>query len=72
MSIDFNQATSIVQLELGRYRAHTDASWQQGRGVFGGLLLALVARASAAHGPGHRLRSVSMEFIAPGSVRVTS
>ena len=65
MSLDFNLATSLVQLDPGRYRAETDASWQQGRGVFGGLLLALVVRASAAHGPSHRLRSLSMEFVAP-------
>ena len=65
MSLDFNMATSLVHLAPGRFRAQTDASWQQGRGVFGGLLLALVARASAAHGPAHRLRSISMEFVAP-------
>jgi acyl-CoA thioesterase len=65
MAIGFEISSQIKELDRDRYLAHTNSSWQQGRGVFGGLLLALVARSAQASCPDRRLRSLSMEFVAP-------
>ena len=65
MSLGFDVSSRITPDGEGSYRAQTDSSWQQGRGVFGGLLLALVVRSAQAAGQGQRLRALSMEFVAP-------
>lgn len=63
----------------GTFSGSIDGSWYQGRGVFGGLVLALLARsmdrAIAARERGRLLRSVTVQFCAPmpdtpGRVRV--
>ncbi|MFT3714162.1 MAG: thioesterase family protein [Archangium sp.] len=39
--------------------------WQQGRGAFGGFVMAAVVRALEAHAPGRPLRSLTSELFAP-------
>lgn len=73
----FFQATRLTPLGGGRHRVECDASWKQGRGVYGGLTAALFVRALEAEAAGgQRLVRVTISFTAPlpegpAEVRVT-
>lgn len=45
MTTDLSQASAIEALGNGRFRGVVPDGWQQGRGAFGGLVLALLLRA---------------------------
>lgn len=51
----------------GRYCAHLDDSWHQGRGAYGGLVGAVLASAMEQHvaDPRRRIRSLTLHFAAP-------
>ena len=76
--LHFDESTtpSPVDSTSGRSRCSIAKGWSQGRGVYGGVLLAQVARAAqqrlrdvsdAAEPPTRRLRSINMSFLAPVS-----
>lgn len=45
MTSEFERASTVEEIEKGRFRAIVPEGWQQGRGAFGGLALALLLRA---------------------------
>ncbi|MCU1282773.1 MAG: TesB-like acyl-CoA thioesterase 1 [bacterium] len=45
MSSDLAVASAVSEIAPGRYRATIPDAWQQGRGAFGGLVLAILLRA---------------------------
>lgn len=61
------QASAVRQVEPGRFLAEVPASWQQGRGAFGGLVLAILARAleQTEPDPARRMRTLSGEICGP-------
>ncbi len=62
----FHEATQLTALGAGRYGVIGDASWAQGRGIYGGLVAALFARALEREaGPGQRLVRMTTAFTAP-------
>ena len=62
----FVEATTLVPLEKGVFGVTLDASWLQGRGVYGGLGAAILARALEAEAPkGQRLVRLTAAFTAP-------
>ncbi|MBX7197448.1 MAG: thioesterase family protein [Sandaracinaceae bacterium] len=62
----FRDASSLERLARGRFRASADASWAQGRGLYGGLVAALLARALEAEAPsGQRIARMTVCFTAP-------
>ena len=62
----FDEATQLTALGAGRYAAIGDASWAQGRGIYGGLVAALFARALEQEaGAGQRLVRMTTAFTAP-------
>jgi acyl-CoA thioesterase len=61
----FLRATALAPLGAGRFGADVDAGWAQGRGVYGGLVAALLVRAIEASAPaGHRLVRLTTSFCA--------
>lgn len=67
MTSAFEQGSSITSLGGGRFVADIPDGWQQGRGAFGGLVLATLLRAiEAAEGDRARItRSLSGELCGP-------
>lgn len=69
--LDFTTLTTAVAIGPGRFRADIPDGWQQGRGAFGGLVLALLTRAatavadSAGDGVGRPLRSLTATLCGP-------
>lgn len=67
---------SIITPELtspGRYRCDLPEGWKQGRGLFGGLVTAVMTRALEAQAPDRPLRSLTAELcgpLQPGEVQV--
>ena len=49
----------------GRYALDLPDGWQQGRGLFGGLVTGLMVRALELHRPGRPLRSLTAELCGP-------
>jgi hypothetical protein len=67
----FDSFLSLEALTDGRLRAVLPDGWQQGRGLYGGLVCALFVRAMEAATPGRPLRSLTAELcgpVAPGEV----
>lgn len=64
----FDRALDWERTEDRTYRGSIDDSWVQGRGVFGGMVLALFERGFArshGHGSARPLRSITCSFCAP-------
>src|SRR5512140_3761693 len=55
------------RVDLGRWRVEFPDSWQQGRGAFGGLVLAAIIRSIEAElaDPARALRTLTAEFCGP-------
>jgi acyl-CoA thioesterase len=64
MSNTFEAASRLVPGEAGRLKGSLDASWGQGRALFGGIQAALLVRAcdSALADPARQLRTLSVGF----------
>lgn len=64
---DLDAHLALTTLDAGRFRADIPDGWQQGRGAFGGLVVALLARAAeaTAGGPDRPLRSLTAELCGP-------
>lgn len=61
-------------LSPGKLRATVPEGWKQGRGIFGGLVTALMTRALEAQAPGRPLRSLTAELcgpLQPGEVKLS-
>ncbi|HVP59782.1 MAG TPA: thioesterase family protein [Myxococcaceae bacterium] len=67
MLADFEQASAIRPSGPGTYEACVPDGWQQGRGAFGGLVYALLARAmeAAVGDPARRLQTLAGDIAAP-------
>lgn len=65
--MSFREASAVERQGEGRYRCNTPEGWQQGRGVFGGLVLGTLARVMGeeVRGEGRALRSLGGEVCAP-------
>ncbi|HWM86859.1 MAG TPA: thioesterase family protein [Kofleriaceae bacterium] len=65
--VDFDRLITPAQLAPGRFSIDVPDRWQQGRGAFGGLVLAMLERAaeSAAADPSRQLRSLSAQIVGP-------
>lgn len=63
----FEQASAVERVAPLRFRATIPDGWQQGRGAFGGLVLATLARAMEASddAPGRRLRTLTGDLCGP-------
>jgi hypothetical protein len=63
----FEEAVALVRRDRGTFEAQIPDGWQQGRGAFGGLSLALMMRAIEASEPdaSRHLRTLSAEICAP-------
>lgn len=71
---DFNEATTVKQVEPGHFDVDIDGTWSVGDVPNGGYLLALILRAVAAESPHPHPVSTSAHFVAPpsrGPARVT-
>jgi len=64
---DLDAILALTPLDDGRLRAEVPDGWQQGRGAFGGIVVALLARAAgvAAGGPDRPLRSLTAALCGP-------
>jgi acyl-CoA thioesterase len=64
---DLTTATTPTRLDADRFRADIPEGWQQGRGAFGGLVLATLARAIEAveASPERTLRTLTAEIAGP-------
>lgn len=67
MTDDIARVTTPLRLDEGRFAFDVADGWQQGRGAFGGLVLAAMARALEQHvaQPGWPLRALNAEIFAP-------
>jgi hypothetical protein len=67
MSSPFTLATTLQATGPGSFLAHIPEGWQQGRGAFGGLVLALLTRAleQTDADPSRRVRVLSGEICGP-------
>jgi len=67
MSSEFDRGSHVESLGDGRYSAHIPDGWQQGKGAFGGLVLATLLRAVEHAEPEaeRTLRSIAGEICAP-------
>ena len=67
MSNDFDRGSHVEPLGGGQYRAQIPDGWQQGKGAFGGLILAALLRAIEHEEPEKErtLRALSGEICAP-------
>lgn len=75
--IDFDQLVAPAPLGPGRFSIDVPDGWQQGRGAFGGLVLAMMARAAEATAadPSRVLRSISAQIVGPvqpGAAAITT
>lgn len=64
------QASRLERVDEGAYAWRVPDGWQQGRGAFGGLVIAALARAALAteRDPARRLRSLTAELCGPAQV----
>jgi hypothetical protein len=64
---NFAKATAVSLLQPGLFAAHVPDGWQQGRGAFGGLVLATLTRAMDASvgAPERQLRVLTGEILGP-------
>jgi acyl-CoA thioesterase superfamily protein/acyl-Coa thioesterase superfamily protein len=67
VSSDFFAATALERIAPSSFRAQIPDGWQQGRGAFGGLVLAILLRAMEAAEPdrGRSARTVSGDLCGP-------
>lgn len=63
----FQAASQLTPLGDGRFYVHVDDTWAQGRGVYGGMVAALLARAlvTLVDAPDRHLRTLTVQFVAP-------
>ena len=61
----FDELTRIAPTGAGRFTAQLPGGWLQGRGLFGGLVTAVLIRALEASAPGRALRSLTAELCGP-------
>jgi Thioesterase-like superfamily len=68
--VSLGRASELVARGEGRYEANVPDGWQQGRGAFGGLVMALLCRAARAEeaDAARRLRVVNAEIVGPVGV----
>lgn len=74
----FERASAVTPFDDGAFRVDIPDGWQQGRGAFGGLVLAALLRAMQAHesDPARRTRALTGELCGPvqpgeATIRVT-
>ncbi len=67
MTNDFTLASSVTRTNDGHFAIDVPSGWEQGRGAFGGLVVAALARAVIASEPdeARTLRTVSLEILSP-------
>ncbi|MEM9195223.1 MAG: thioesterase family protein [Myxococcota bacterium] len=66
MDASFAAVSTVKREAPGRYQAHVPPGWEQGRGIYGGLVFALLARAIEAEAdPDRTIRSLSGEIPEP-------
>ena len=67
MDVDLSQASHLEALAPGRFAWQVPDGWQQGRGAFGGLVLAALLRAMEAVEPdrGRVTRSLTGDLCGP-------
>lgn len=67
MTTDLEQASAVTALGEGRFHAVVPDGWQQGRGAFGGLVLALLLRAieRSEPDPGRSTRTLTGDLCGP-------
>lgn len=67
MTTDLSQASAVEALGNGRFRSVVPDGWQQGRGAFGGLVLALLLRAieRSEPDPARRTRTLTGDLCGP-------
>ncbi len=61
----FDVLTALTSLGDGRFAADLPDGWQQGRGLFGGIVTAVLVRALEASAPDRALRSLTSELCGP-------
>jgi hypothetical protein len=69
----FDVVVAPELVSAGRYRLTLPEGWKQGRGLFGGLVTAVIARALETQVPDRALRSLTAELcgpLMPGEVKV--
>ena len=76
-SIDFDTLVTPAPLSPGRWSIEVPDGWQQGRGAFGGLVLAMLERAAeaAAGDPARQLRELSAQIVGavqPGMAEISA
>jgi hypothetical protein len=64
-SLPIDVLSAVPTLEAGRARVEIPDGWQQGRGLFGGLVAALQIRALEQVAPDRPLRSLTSELCGP-------
>ena len=64
---EFDRISAVTPVGAGRFSVEVPDGWQQGRGAFGGLVLALLTRAAEAvvADAGRPLRALSGEIVGP-------
>lgn len=67
MSTTFDQATHLIARDDVEFLVQLDASWSIGRGVYGGLLSALLLKAFDQRASLGRPRSLTVQFCAPAT-----
>lgn len=60
-----SELLSLEAIDVGVWRADFPDEWQQGRGLFGGLVTGALVRALEHHRPERRLRSLTAELCGP-------
>jgi acyl-CoA thioesterase len=65
----FQEASQLTALGGGRFAGTVDDTWTQGRGVYGGMVAALLTRALVAmvDAPDRHLRTLTVQFVAPAT-----
>jgi hypothetical protein len=61
----FDELTRLEPKGASRFEADLPDRWQQGRGLFGGLVTGVMVRALEASAPGRPLRSLTSELFGP-------
>src|SRR5690606_39084645 len=68
MSAPFEVASRFARLTEGRFAGALEEGWYQGRGAYGGLVAAILARAiEAGHDAQQGLRTLHVSFCAPAT-----
>ena len=63
--MSFSDASSVTAGSAGHFRAEIPDGWQQGRGAFGGLVLAALCRAMEAAEPARAVRTLTGDLCGP-------